>query len=99
MELVKTGSFRIEESFNISSMGIVIVGHSSDTQIRLGLFVNLDINNIKRPYKIKGIQVGNNPEDDFVKFGLLLDIEDQTIINYLAENKIKGQTVDIFSAK
>ena len=95
--MTKIGTFNIEESFNITNRGIVILGHSPNTIIKLGLYVSLDIRETTTVYKIIGIESGKNLDLEYIKKGLLLSISDPIQVDYIAHNKIINKTVDILT--
>jgi hypothetical protein len=97
MEMTKIGTFTIEESFNITNRGIVILGHSPDTIIKLGQYVTLNIKGTTTAYKIIGTEIGQKFDTEYLKIGLLLSIADQTLVDYITQNKIINKTVDILT--
>ena len=97
MDMTKIGTFNIDESFNITNRGIVVLGHSTDTIMKLGQYVTLDIKGTTTAYKIIGTEIGKKFDAEYMKIGLLLSIADQTLVNYIAQNKIINKTVDILT--
>lgn len=93
--MTEVGTFEIQESFKITGRGIVLLGHPVDhTKILLGFFVEIKINDTVYTYKITGVDMGNYVNNKFM-VGILVDIGDPTMIEYLSKNKIKGQTATI----
>jgi hypothetical protein len=97
MEMKKIGTFVIQESFNITNRGIVILGHSPDTIVKPGLYVTLLINETPNTYRITGIEHGKNLDVDYLQVGLLLSIPDPKQLDFIAQNKILNKTVDIIN--
>ena len=94
--MTEVGTFEIQESFNITGRRIVLSGHPVDhTKILLGFFVEININDTVYTYKITGVDMGNIVNDKFI-MGILVDIGDPTMIEYLNKHKIKDQTATIF---
>jgi len=92
--LTKVGIFDVDESFNITGRGIVLVGYARDYIPRTGMFISIRIYEKKEVFKIIGVNMGNIPKDNKMQFGLLLQIT-AGLAKYISENKIRNRVAEI----
>ena len=95
-EIVKTiGAFRIETSFDVSGRGIIVVGQIMDAIPKTGKFISIEISGKKEVFKITGIECGNPDENNIIRYGLLLSINDSVQFKFISDNKLDEQIADI----
>jgi len=92
--LTTIGIFDIEESFNITGRGIVLVGHRNDCIPKVGMCISIIVNDKIEVFKIFGISIGNRPKNDKDQFGLLIQTT-PAMTKYIAENKITAQVANL----
>jgi hypothetical protein len=94
--MIKSGIFKIETSFNITGRGIVVVGQLLEGRLLIGSYISVNITGEDEMVKIIGVEWGKPDENDIVKWGALLKIEDPVRIKFIGENKIKEQVSILF---
>lgn len=94
--MTRVGTFKIENSFNVSGRGIVAIGQLIEGMPKVGTYISINISDQDELIKIIGIERGNSDENDIIRFGLLLLIDDPIQAKYIAENKLKEQVSSLF---
>jgi hypothetical protein len=89
------GTFKIESSFNVSGRGIIAVGQIIEGIPKLGNFISKDISGKQEIIKIIGIERGSSNDNNIIRHGLFLYIDNPIRIKYIAENKLTEQIVEI----
>ena len=94
--MTKLGTFEVEESFNITGRGIVVLGYCSDFIPKFGMSISIAITDKRDVFKIIGIEIGNIPKNGKKQFGLLIRTSPE-MLKYISENKITNQTADVLA--
>ena len=92
-----SGIFKIKASFNLTNRGVVAYGHLVEGKGRVGSFFTVDIEGQPAKVIIKGTGMGREDEEGNMSWGLILDFEDSDLEKIAIINRIKEQTVQIYS--
>jgi hypothetical protein len=92
----KVGTFKVETSFNIPYRGITVVGQLLEGKPTTGKFLSVTVAGDNKLFQIIGTEHGNPVENDIIRFGLVLKIDDDNLRNYIAVNKLVEQVAEIF---
>ena len=94
--MTKIGTFTIEESFNITGRGIVVLGYMDEQYPKLGQYIQFTINDTKVACKIIGIERGNVLLQEPLKWGIMIDIKDHKLLSQIQTEKIKPQIGELY---
>jgi hypothetical protein len=92
----RIGIYKIETSFDITGIGIVAIAQQIEGWAKPGSHTHLDIDGVKVPVKIIGVEWGKPGEDDIVRYGLAFSFPDEPLKEKVAKEKLKEQTIEIY---
>jgi len=91
------GIFKIDQSFNLTNMGIVVSGHFIEGLPLFGCFLIVDIDGHPATVRIKGIERGKFDAEGKMLWGILLHFDDLSLEKIAETNRIKEQILEIFA--
>jgi hypothetical protein len=94
--MTKIGLFKVEDQFNLTGRGLVILGQLIDGELEAGANLKLEIDDKPVSLKIKSVEFADYVSEQKSSIGLLFAIEDEGLKEFFLNQKITEQVVEIY---
>ena len=94
--MTKIGLFKVEDQFNLTDRGVVILGQLLDGELKVGANLKLEIDDKSVSLKIKNVEIADYVSEKKSSVGLLFAIEDDGLKEFFLNKKITEQVAEIY---